>query len=288
MSPLDGEARPLPDPGWPLPRQRFVCAGGLRLSLLDWEGERPPLVLLHGVGGNAWMWAGLAAELGRSRRLLALDFRGYGDSQWSARQEYRTEDLAGDVGALAAALELERFDLVGFSWGGLVALAFAAAQPQRVRRLAMIDIPPSSPLPEEAIAPNFRARFDDHADAVEGERALAPRGEEATLATLAALGTRAEGQGLTRKMDPYLTRRWPFRADDRWDELRELPLPALVVHAADSPVLSADDAAAMAALPGVSLVTVPDCGHLVATEQPRLLAAAIDDFLNSETEGQNV
>ncbi|MBS1878697.1 MAG: alpha/beta hydrolase [Actinobacteria bacterium] len=268
---------------WPLPRQRFVFSDGLRLSVLDWEGDRPPLLLLHGVGGNAWMWGGLARELGEHRRPLALDLRGYGDSQWSAGHDYLTDDHAGDVAALVAALELERLDLVGFSWGGLVALAFAAEHPELVERLVMVDISPSSELPEDAIPPNFRARFDSHADAVEGERALAPRAEEATLEALAALSTRAEaGGGLVRKMDPYLTGRWPFRSDDRWDQLRGLARPALVVRAAESPILSEDVAAAMAELPGVELVTIPGSGHLVANEQPRLLGRAIIDFLNGK------
>lgn len=285
---MDGEARSPLDHPWPSPRQRWVFSDGLRLNVLEWEGEGPPLVLLHGVGGNAWMWGGLATSLREDRRLVALDLRGYGESQWSAGRSYRTEDHAGDVAALVAALGLERLDVAGFSWGGLVGLAFAAAHPELVERLAMIDIAPSSALPEEAIPPNFRARFEDHADAVEGERALAPRAAEATLAALAALGTRAEADGsLVRKIDPYLTARWPFRSDDRWQELRDLPLPALVVHAADSMVLSGEEAAAMARLPGVELVTIPDSGHLVANEQPRLLERAIADFLNSPRKGKD-
>ena len=278
---MSGEVqRPL-DHGWPLPSQRFVISDGLRLSLLDWGGEAPPLLMLHGVGGNAWMWGSMVAELGKSRRPIGLDLRGYGDSQWSPDHRYETADHAGDVAAVTAALEIGELDLVGFSWGGLVALAFAAANPGRVRSLAMIDIPPSSPLGEEAIPPNFRAVFEDHADAVEAERGLAPRAAESTLEALAALSSRSDEQGgLVRKMDPYLTQRWPFRSDQRWEELRELEAPTLVVHAADSPVLSGEDAAAMAELPGVTLVTIPESGHLVANEQPRLLSGAILEFLN--------
>jgi len=266
---------------WPSPRQRFVVVDGRRLSVLDWGGDKPPLLLLHGVGGNAWMWGGLAETLRQHRRPLALDFRGYGDSEWSRQHEYETEHHAADVAALVTALELERLDLVGFSWGGLVALAFAAAHPDLVERVVTIDIPPSSDLPEDAIPPNFRARFTDHADAIEGERALAPRTAEATLEALAALSTRAEADGgLARKMDPHLTTRWPFRSDDRWDELRALPVPTLAVRAAESPILSEEVAAAMAELPGVELVTIPGSGHLIANEQPQALGREIVEFLN--------
>jgi len=279
------EVRSLDYP-WPSPRQRFVVVEGRRLSALDWGGDDPPLLLLHGVGGNAWMWGALAETLCQHRRPIALDFRGYGDSEWSREREYQTVHHAADVAAFVAALELEGLDLVGFSWGGLVALAFAAAQPDLVKRLVMIDIPPSSELPEDAIPPNFRARFADHADAVAGERALAPRAAEATLEALAALSTRAEPDGgLARKMDPYLTTRWPFRSDDRWDELRTLPAPSLAVRAADSPILSEEVAAAMAELPGVELVTIPGSGHLVANEQPQALGREIVEFLTG-TKGE--
>lgn len=281
----DREVRSIEYP-WPSPRQRFVVVEGHRLSVLDWGGDRPPVLLLHGVGGNAWMWGALAETLRRHRHPIALDFRGYGDSEWSPRHEYLTEHHVADVAALLAALELERLDLVGFSWGGLVALAFAAAHPDLVERLVTIDIPPSSELPEDAIPPNFRARFADHADAVAGERALAPRAEEATLEALAALSTRAEADGgLARKMDPYLTTRWPFRSDDRWNELRELSVPTLAVRAADSPILSEEVAAAMAELPGVELVTIPSSGHLVANEQPQALGREIVEFLTG-TKGE--
>ncbi len=278
---MRGQGVDVLDHGWPVPRQRFYFSDGLRLSFLDWPGDGPPVVLLHGVGGNAWMWGGIAAELGAIRRPIALDLRGYGESQWSPTKSYDTADHVGDVEALVDALGLDRFDLVGFSWGGLIGLDFAATHPELVGRLAMIDIPPATDLPEDAIPPNFHARFEDHADAVAGERALAPRAEEPLLEALAALGTRSMPDGgLARKMDPYLTQRWPFRADDRWDQLRGLSVPTLVVHAEESPILSAVEAAAMASVPGVELVNISASGHLVVNEQPRHLALALTEFLN--------
>jgi pimeloyl-ACP methyl ester carboxylesterase len=276
------EADQLIDHPWPEPRRLFVLAGDLRLSVLDWEGDRRPLLLLHGVGGNAWTWGPVAAALKRVRRPIALDLRGYGDSQWSRDHCYRTEDHASDLAHVAAALGLGGFDIAGFSWGGLIGLAFAAAHPEMVGRLVMIDVPPSSTLPEDAIPPNFRGRYEDHRDAVEGERELAPRAEPATLAALAAVGTRPDDHGaLVRKMDPHLMSRWPFRSDNRWDEVRNLQVPTLVVRAGDSPVFSAVEAAAMGESPAVEVATVPDAGHLVVAERPQALAGLILDFLGT-------
>lgn len=267
------------------PVDDFVVIDGLRLHLLDWVGEGRPIVLIHGAGGHAWMWHAIAPGLRQVGHPVALDLRGYGDSQWSLEKAYETEDHAQDVAALCAALFGEPVDLVGFSWGGLVALAVAARNPGLVRRLAIIDIPPASELPVTAIPPNFRGRFDDHDDAVEAERELAPRAGDQALEVMAALGTRSDPDGgLTRKLDPYFLTRWPFRADDWWDELDALSIPTLIVHAEESVVLAADTAERMAAGPADARIeTIPASGHLVALEQPEALARVLRGHLD-ETE----
>ncbi|MQA75413.1 MAG: alpha/beta fold hydrolase [Solirubrobacterales bacterium] len=263
------------------PAHAFALVNGLRLHRLDWGGDGRPIILLHGVGGHAWMWSWIAPALRAHGRPIAPDLRGYGDSQWSAERAYRTEEHASDLAALCASLTSEPVDLVGFSWGGLVALAFASEHPDRVRRVAIIDIPPATEQPPDAIPPAFRGRFADHADAVEAERVLAPGADAGVLALMAAFGSRSHPDGgLTRKLDPYLLSRWPFRADDRWDELRGLRAPTLVVHAQDSVVLAADEARRMVAeAPDARLETIADSGHLVALERPDALARALIDHL---------
>ena len=107
---------------------RFVSADGARLHLLDFGGEGRPVVFLHGVAGNAWMWLDVAPALvgpGRARPRPRL-------------QRLRREPVVADPGLLdepptlptspASSTPWGRpsVDLVGFSWGGLVALALAA------------------------------------------------------------------------------------------------------------------------------------------------------------------
>ena len=271
---------PASDPG-----RRFVAVnGGTRLHLLDWGGGGRPILLLHGIGGHAWMWAHIAPALRPLGRPLAPDLRGFGDSEWAAADApYTTEGHLADVIALADVLELEELDVVGFSWGGLVALALGAQQPERVRRLAIVDIAPSSAMAVDAIPPGFRGRFADHADAVEGERALAPRATDALLEAMAAFGTRSDpAGGLVRKLDPRFLTSWPFRADDRWAELREVRARTLVVRAAESPLLSAADAERMAAeLSDGRVETIADSGHLIALEQPQRLTDSLRAFLSA-------
>ena len=257
----------------------FIQVDGRRLHLLDLGGESRPVVFLHGVGGNAWLWLAVCRELAGTGRLLALDLRGYGESQWSADLAYATDDHVGDLDAVLNALEISEVDLVGFSWGGLIGLELAARS-SRVRRLAMVDVPPSFAQSETDI-PSLAYDFATVDDVIDAARKLSPRADESTLATVAALAVRpAEGGHLVKKHDAYFLLRWPFRSDDCWDALRSLRQPLLVVHATDSPVLSGEVAARMVAeARDARLVEIADCGHMVPIEQPAALAAALAEFL---------
>lgn len=108
------------------------------LMAYDRIGEGPPLVLLHSLAMCRRMWAPVLSKLGVGRQLIVPDLRGHGDSSWDGRQ-FSIDDLADDVGDLLDALGLERIDLLGMSMGGSVALTFAAARPDSVRRLILCD-----------------------------------------------------------------------------------------------------------------------------------------------------
>jgi pimeloyl-ACP methyl ester carboxylesterase len=253
----------------------YAEANGLRLHRLEFGGAGRAILLVHGVGGGAWVWREVAPRLTPLGRVVAPDLRGYGESQWSATGAYATDDHVDDLLALFD----EELDVVGFSWGGLVGLALAARAPERVRRLAIVDIAPSSPLGEREVLP-LPLVCADHARALEAERALAPRAADEVLAAVAALQTRPGEDGrLVRKLDPFFAERWPFRADDRWAELAALSCPVLVVRGADSPVLSREEADRMHDHDHVRLVELPGCGHLVPLERPAELAAALTEFL---------
>ena len=258
---------------------RYIEVNGLRLHAVDFGGSGPPIVCLHGATGHAWMWRGVAGVLDGRRRILAVDLRGHGDSQWPENEAYETSDLARDlVGAIETSPE--PVDVVGASWGGLIALSASIQAPQLMRRLVMVDVPPSfasgtADLREEP------AEFKDHAAAVAWERHANPRASDATVETLAALGTRPGSQGrLVRKHDPYFGWRWPFRADDHWAALAATTVPTLLVRGEHSPVLSPEVFDKMAtAQPAAQRVVVAGSGHLVPLDNPAGMAQVIVEFL---------
>ena len=261
-------------------RHVFVHVDERRLHLLDFGGTGPLILLLHGILGHGWMWHDVAPRLTDVGRVLALDFRGYGESQWSPEARYTSDDHASDVRTVLSALGEGAADIVGFSSGGLVGLGLAARCPELVSSLVMVDIAPASSLSETDLPP-ISGEYPDQGQALEAERRLSPRAADRMLQAMALFGTRPMADGkLARKHDRFFLSRWPFRADQRWVELAALEQPVLIVRAAESPVLSAAEADRMIGIArNGSLVEVEGSGHLVPVEQPHALAEAIRVFL---------
>lgn len=109
------------------------------------HGEGPPLVLLHGFGQTHVAWRHIAPALAKRFAVVAMDLRGYG---WSAvpasekGENYAKREMAGDVVAVMEALGHIRFALVGHDRGARVGLRLALDQPERLTKLALIDIAP--------------------------------------------------------------------------------------------------------------------------------------------------
>lgn len=101
----------------------------------------PPIVLIHGMVGHAQFWdAALEAGLNQ-HHTFAVDLRGHGDSTAPTNADYTPTACAADILALLDKLKLDRTVLVGHSYGTLVALATAAAQPEQVANLILVDPP---------------------------------------------------------------------------------------------------------------------------------------------------
>src|SRR5262249_7182885 len=99
------------------------------------DGQGPPLVLVHAGIADMRMWEPLVALLDHRFRVVRYDMRGHGETTYTAGESSDADDLA----ALLTALDIEACTLVGASFGGLVALDFAAKHPERVERLVVID-----------------------------------------------------------------------------------------------------------------------------------------------------
>jgi pimeloyl-ACP methyl ester carboxylesterase len=129
---------------------RYIATGELRLHAVI-GGEGPPLLLVHGWPENWYAWRLLMPTLARDFEVIAVDQRGMGLTE-KPRDGYDTGTLAGDLVALMDALGHQRFAVVGHDTGLIISYALAADHPDRVDRLAVVEVPgplgvaPSPPL----------------------------------------------------------------------------------------------------------------------------------------------
>ncbi|RJQ74103.1 alpha/beta hydrolase [Pseudonocardiaceae bacterium YIM PH 21723] len=136
MTPEDPAYVHLPGP-W---SHRHVSANGIRLHVAE-QGRGPLVLFLHGFGEFWWAWRHqLPAVAEDGFRAVAMDLRGYGDSDKTPRG-YDGWTAAGDAAGLIRALGESRAHLVGHGWGGLVAWAVAAMHPRLVSSLTVVGAP---------------------------------------------------------------------------------------------------------------------------------------------------
>ena len=271
---------------------RWITLNGLRLHYID-RGlpEAPPLVLLHGFTGHARTWDHFAEAIADRFRLLALDQRGHGDSDRAPDGDYRIAAMAGDLAAFADAVCPGRFNLVGLSMGGRVAIAYTGAYPERVERLVLVDIGPE-------IAPEGLARIRTFVSKVPEEleseeqayqllRAAAPRYSEPLLRHRVKHSfTRLASGKLGWKYDKALraqTREGTRDMPNLWPDLARITCPTLIVRGSESDVLSPEIGRRMLEiLPDGRLVEIPEAGHTVPGDQPEAFARIVGEFLRKE------
>src|ERR1700761_5202700 len=104
------------------------------------ESRRPALVCLHGAGSSSVIFMDVVRRLSPQRRVVAPDLPGHGQSdRWHPPAEVSIDMYRDAVGAVCTQLELGRVVLLGHSMGALVALAAAAAWPERVAGLVLVN-----------------------------------------------------------------------------------------------------------------------------------------------------
>lgn len=272
---------------------RNLDIDGLAFHYVDWGGATSPVVMLHGLSGHARTWDHTAAALSDRYHVLALDQRGHGDSDWAP--EYGLRPMAQDLLGFLDALDLREVTLIGLSMGGLVSFVFAAAHPERVARMVIMDIGPEiAPAGSANVANSLAAKdtFSSVDEAFAQARAANPRPADATLRHRVTHNLRELPDGtLTFKYDKELRRNpralFDHTRDELWEAWRALSCPVLLVRGADSDVLAADTAQRMLTEnPKVSFASIPDCGHSITLDSPDGLLDVVSPWLAATAAGQ--
>ena len=98
-----------------------------------------PVVFVHSLAGNTQQWSAQLSHIRTTRRGIALDLRGHGQSSSPENDDYAIDSMAQDIQMVVDQLGIQRFILVGHSMGGSVAGAYAGAYPQQVAGLLLVD-----------------------------------------------------------------------------------------------------------------------------------------------------
>jgi esterase len=273
------------------PQSKFLMVNGLRLHYLDWgNSSAPPVVCVHGYTSSAQAFNAPARHFQGRFHSVVPDVRGHGESAWSPTGAYQYSDQVGDLEGIVDQLGLEQFALIGTSMGGIIAMAYAGAHPERLVRLVINDIGPDVEVGSQRITQMVGDRPEEFAtleDAMAYRRLMSPivagRSEEDQRElALGVLRQRPDGRWVW-KMDPeYIRQRVQQGLPPRpalWPALQRIPCPILVVWGMESDVLSEAQARRMIeVLPRGELVAVPGLGHAPTLMEPVALAA-LERFL---------
>ena len=280
-----------------------------RAHLLRWgpdqDDGQPWLVLLHG-------WMDVAASFQfmvdalldqQPRRILALDWRGFGQTESPATDSYWFPDYLGDLDALLREISPEApVDLLGHSMGGNVAMSYAGVRPRRVRRLINLEgfglpgLPPQqSPARlaqwlDELAAPARLSTYDDRDAVAQRLQKNNPRLSADKAAWLAGHWAERRDDGRWHvRADPAHKRPNPvgYRVDEVLAQWAQISAPTLVVEAAETEVFNywpgryslAEFHERLKVVPQARRHTLADCAHMLHHDQPDALAELIQDFL---------
>ena len=241
-----------------------------RLGVIENGSGGTPIVFLHGVGSDKSVWIPQLAHFGRSRRAVAFDYPGYGDSAPAAAGTTR-DDFAAAILAGMDSLGIREAHICGLSLGGVIAIAIHAAAPGRCRSLVLADT--------FAVHPDGQAIYDRSAAASADLRAMAEARVDVLIAQPAV---RSEVVETMSRIDPaaYLIGAEAVWLADQRDRARDIKVPTLVLCGAEDKVTPPSLSRELVELiPGSRYVEIARSGHLTNLEQPTEFNRIVEEFI---------
>jgi len=262
-------------------------------------GNGPPLLLIHGFGASSFTWRKVAPTLAETNRVIAVDLKGFGQSEKPLDERYSVFDQAELLAQLIEEKDLRDLTLVGHSFGGGAALLLALQAEERLKgRIArlvlldsiaypqnipvffrMLDMPVVSQLGIRMVPPEVQARlalkiayFDDSKiDAEEVEAYAAP------------LKTAAGKHAIIHSARQIL----PEGIEELSERYKTIELPTLILWCDHDRIVPLEVGIKLRrTLPNSTLRLVEECGHMPQEEQPESTLLLLQDFLG-QTEPWN-
>lgn len=301
-------------------QQRVALTTGIELDVVDiGPRDAPTLVFLHGFPESHRTWRNQLPHFATRFRCIAPDQRGYrGSSKPQDAESYTPDKLIADIFALADALGVGEFTIVGHDWGGAIAWGVAlGGQPNglhpawsgRVTRAVIANAPHPAIFqrllftnPQQRAASQYISIFRDPAsDPIIEEHGIAGILVHAFAGRVPSGGIQPPDE-IARLLKDWEDRD-ACRAMINWyrgspsivpamdapyvkppvPPFPKLTIPTLVIWALDDVALPPCNLDGIVDhVPAVRIVHVPDCGHFVPWEAPDAVNAAMDDFLTTD------
>lgn len=286
----------------------FVNIRGLRYHVRSWGRPGAPIVfLIHGWMDSSASFQFLVDEMRRDWHVLAPDWRGYGETQWSGSDTYWYGDFLGDLDCLLAQFQPEgQVNLVAHSFGANVACVYSGLRPERIARLVNIDAYGAKPGTPEDVLKRYQRwmrrlnksltapTYASHAELEARLQRANPRVTAERIAFIARhWSVSNEGGGIKLRHDPAHTLNDGMDASNRLEEAmaswRAITAPTLILLARQGgAILRAKDLTTgatgedrFACFQNSREIWFEDTGHMMHLERPAELAPLIEDFIQN-------
>jgi len=276
------------------PESKSIEVNGMKFHYLEWgDPTNPVMVLLHGFAQQSHSWDFVALSFADRYRIIALDQRGHGDSDWASDGDYTPETQQKDIEAIVTKLGLGEFVLMGLSMGGRNSFTYASSNPDQVKALIIVDAGPENVRAGTQNIRNF-VEQEDELDSIDAfvDRVIKynPRRDPIQIRgsivnNLKQLPNgkwtwkydkilRSQGR-MGRPQDPEMTSRL-------WGYLENLQCPTMVVRGDKSDIIATETADQMIGrIPGGQLAIIENAGHLVMGDNPSGFEKAVTAFIES-------
>ncbi len=256
----------------------------MKLKFQRYGESGPPVLILHGLFGSLSNWGSISKQLAADFSVIGVDLRNHGGSGHSDEMDFPS--MANDVLQLMDELGLESCSIVGHSMGGKVAMELALSQPQRLDRLAVVDIAPV----------NYQGGGDSHLEIIAAMEELPLQSIQSRADADTQLAKRIGDNAVRQFILTNLARnddggyRWRLNLaaiKHHYDKLRQEPStsgpfngPVLFIKGEMSNyVQPAHQATIEKLFPAAKIETVTGAGHWVHAEKPQVLLQLLLDFL---------
>ena len=233
------------------------------------SGRALPVLFVHGNGANHNQWRYQLEHVRKTRRAVAFDLRGMGESDPARNGDFSIDAMADDVQAVADALHLRRFVIVGHSYGGAVVAAYAAKHPERVAGVLFADAGGNVKMSDDAAA-KFLAVLRANKDKVVDQwfaPILANASESVKAEVLASVHNTA--------VEPFAAALNDMRSFDAVHTVAAYHGPVLAVAAA--PIEG--PASLHMQVPSLRVVKMQGVSHWLMLDKPDEFNAILDSFL---------